>query len=562
MRLGVRVKIMIFAVIISLVLGLILTGNSIIQQKDILINELKKRGLSLSRSLASGCVLDVLLEDKESLQEMVRKIKEKEKDVVYVIIEDEKGKSLVRMGEIIKKGLAAPDKKVVNFFKTEKGEIYEFVAPILTAKVKEKEGILEASVEKELRKGHLRRIGTVRLGISLESIKKATNLLVRRNLFLIFIVTALSAWLIFYFLWRIIVAPLIYISTFAKRVASQADLTQRINIKTKDEIEQLSNAFNNLVDSMHNIVSQIQSTADKVATFSQQLSSSTQQVNASTQEVSISIQQINKGAVNQAKRLDETKKIIEEAVTSLRKMADNAQTATGKVVEASNQAEGGQESAKRTAEKIDYLTDAVANSAATIQLLAERSEKIGEITKTITSIADQTNLLALNAAIEAARAGEAGRGFAVVAEEIRKLAENSANAVKEIDNLIKSIQSDVAQAVGSIEKSNKEAQEGREAVTKIAQLLVEINKSVQEASFLTKQISEATQEQVKENERMMKATEEVVAIAQESVSATEKVSSSVEEQTASMQEMASSAQELARLAMELKDMVAKFKLKR
>jgi methyl-accepting chemotaxis protein len=188
------------------------------------------------------------------------------------------------------------------------------------------------------------------------------------------------------------------------------------------------------------------------------------------------------------------------------------------------------------------------------------SQQIGEITETITSIADQTNLLALNAAIEAARAGEAGRGFAVVAEEVRKLAEGSAEAVRKIGSLIRSIQSETNRAVNAIETSSKEVQEGKVHVAKIADVFIEINKAAEEANRMAVEVAAAGQARVSEVERVVKAINEVAAIAKESASTVQEVSSSTEEQTASMEEMSASAQELARLAMDLKEAVGKFKL--
>ncbi|OQX87687.1 MAG: hypothetical protein B6D55_02625 [Candidatus Omnitrophica bacterium 4484_70.2] len=565
MKLGIRTKIIIFAVLISFALGLILTGNSIVQQKNILINELKKRGFSLSRSLASGCVLDVLLEDKESLQEMIRKIKEKE-DVIYIVIEDNQMQTLAKIGNYIGRNFITTDREEINFFNTEQGKIYEFTVPILTTKtIKKQEEEIEAlgmgGEEKPEKKGSLRKIGTVKLGISLESIRRATGLLIKRNLLLILIVTGLSTYLIFSFLSRMIVIPLIRMSTFAERVAKNADLTQKIDISTKDEIGQLANSFNKIIDSLYNIVRKIRDTADKVVASSEELSSFTEEVNASNQEVSTAVQQITKGTNIQSTKVDETFQIMERASTTLKQVVASAQSITAGVSDASSKAEGGRKAAEETVEKVTHLAETVDTTAKVIQGLGKMSQQIGEITETITSIADQTNLLALNAAIEAARAGEAGRGFAVVAEEIRKLAEGSAESVRKIGNLIKSIQMETNKAVGSIEESTIEVEKGKEAIGKIANSLVEINNAVREASVVTTQISHLIQEQIKENEKVNIAMKEVTSIAKESAASTQEVSSSIEEQTASVERIAVSTQQLTRLAAELMELVNQFKLK-
>ncbi|MBK7091914.1 MAG: hypothetical protein IPH59_09365 [bacterium] len=120
---------------------------------------------------------------------------------------------------------------------------------------------------------------------------------------------------------------------------------------------------------------------------------------------------------------------------------------------------------------MNKIASVVQDSAATIQALAKSSDQIGEIISVIDDIADQTNLLALNAAIEAARAGEQGRGFAVVADEVRKLAERTTKATKEITDMIKGIQSDTKGAVVSMEQGIHEVEGGRQLADKAGESL-------------------------------------------------------------------------------------------
>ncbi len=251
---------------------------------------------------------------------------------------------------------------------------------------------------------------------------------------------------------------------------------------------------------------------------------------------------------------------MEKTAVSLKQVVANAQSTSKAVSETSEKAEAGRISAQEAVAKIEHLVNIVMATSKVIQDLGQTSQQIGEITETITSIADQTNLLALNAAIEAARAGEAGRGFAVVAEEVRKLAERSAEAVRKIGGLIKSIQSETSRAVGAIETSSKEVQEGKAQVSKIAELLIEINKAATDANGLVNQIVVSGKQRVEETDKVVKSINEIANIAKDSASTAQEVSSSSEEQTASMEEVSASAQELSRLAMDLKDVVEKFKI--
>ncbi|MBU0549063.1 MAG: methyl-accepting chemotaxis protein [Candidatus Omnitrophica bacterium] len=404
--------------------------------------------------------------------------------------------------------------------------------------------------------------GILRFAGNWESVQGSLTLIRNRSIMLSLLGLVLISSLVFFLLKAMLTNPINMFIKAAVGLASRAgDLTQRLEVNSQDEIGSLADVFNLLISSTNEMVLQIHSTADRVASSSQELSSSTEEVSAATQEISNAIQQISRGATNQASRVDEASEIMKQAALSLKKVLMNTNTAVSRVSEASSQAESGRGAAQETVDKINRLTETVTNTAAVIKGLGEKSQQIGEITETITSIADQTNLLALNAAIEAARAGEAGRGFAVVAEEVRKLAEGSAVAVRKIGTLIKSIQTETNRAVSSIEASSKEVQEGKDLVNRITESIVQFNRIIQENSGLFNQISVATQDQAKGVERVLEAVNQISTVAKDSVSTAEGLASTVEEQTASMQEIAASAQELARFSTELRDIVGRFKLK-
>lgn len=475
---------------------------------------------------------------------------EKQKDIYYTVIL-RKGNQVVNANKFKDPNFSLPEgintkellanKYAVADVEVQKIKLHEIRIPIL------KDGEV---------------IGELALGYSTGRIDTLLNNTTFLSILIATVCLMVTIFVMFIFIKFNITKPIDKLMDAALTLASRAgDLTQRIEVTSNDEIGQLSEAFNKIIESMHDMVMLIRTNADKMANSSKDLSASTEEMNASIEEISSAIQHVAKGAATQFERIEEAFGLSEKAAATIRQMVSKAQTTGVTVNQTSTRAEKGRTLTSETVDKIGILDKSITNTAEVIRGLGNKSQQIGEITETITKIADQTNLLALNAAIEAARAGEMGRGFAVVAEEVRKLAEGSAEAVRKIGGLIKSIQTETNHAVESIELNSKEMQEGQIQVSKIKEMLIDLAKVAGEANILTREIEESGQTQVKDTERVAKAVNEVALIAKESASTIEEVSASVQEQTASMQEMSASAQEAARTAMELRDMVGKFKLR-
>ncbi|MGG3921768.1 methyl-accepting chemotaxis protein, partial [Geobacillus thermodenitrificans] len=198
--------------------------------------------------------------------------------------------------------------------------------------------------------------------------------------------------------------------------------------------------------------------------------------------------------------------------------------------------------------------------AEVIKGLGRRSEQIGSIIEAIRNIAAQTNLLALNAAIEAARAGEHGRGFAVVADEVRKLAEQSAESARQIAELIAAIQEETAHAVQSMESVVNEVTAGTGVIRTSGETFSQIRAAVDEVAKQIRDVSASVSEMAASSEQIVRSVQLVADVAESTSAGTQEVSAATEEQLASMEEISASAASLSKMADDLQAIVRKFSL--
>ncbi|GAB1371114.1 hypothetical protein MASR1M45_11760 [Candidatus Kapaibacterium sp.] len=232
-----------------------------------------------------------------------------------------------------------------------------------------------------------------------------------------------------------------------------------------------------------------------------------------------------------------------------RTITENAMSASRTAEVATKNSTMASESGKvveQTVQKMKDIAGVVQNSANSIEQLGESSKQIGEIISVIDDIADQTNLLALNAAIEAARAGEQGRGFAVVADEVRKLAERTTEATKQIAKMIKGIQQETEQAVVAMNKGTVEVQSGIQLADRAGESLKQILTSTHEVLDMVNQIAAASEEQSATSEQISK---NVIAISKVTADSTSRI-----------EDVAKTADELAQLTEQLRDLVMTFKV--
>jgi len=342
---------------------------------------------------------------------------------------------------------------------------------------------------------------------------------------------------------------------------AQGDLTERqVKINSTDEIGQLAHAFKEMSGNLRYLITQVQLQADTIAASSEELTASAQQSAQAGNQVAISITQIAQGTERQSVAVDSMATVAEQITASIMEVANTgkmiAETASGSTKET----ERGYEAIEQAMIQMKQINQGSESVEHVIGALAKGSQEISEIVTLIASIAGQTNLLALNAAIEAARAGEQGRGFAVVAEEVRKLAESSNQAAKQIADLIKKNEIDMTEAITATRTNSDAVNAGIQVVGIAGNVFKEIAGSVTQLSNQICEISDSI-DQIAVGSKGLAET--IHSIDQESKANTGEaltISAVSEEQSASMQEVASASQVLAKISCELQDVIVKFKV--
>jgi len=326
---------------------------------------------------------------------------------------------------------------------------------------------------------------------------------------------------------------------------SQGDLTQRIDITSKDEIGLLANALDAMVENLKKLISQMQSDAELVAASSEELTASADQSSVAANQSANSITEVARATDQQLSSIGSVFTVIEHMSKTVQQVASHASAVSNQSNQAAEQAQKGGKSAENARSKMLELEQTVNTSMQAVTELGIRSKEIGQIIDTISGIAGQTNLLALNAAIEAARAGEQGRGFAVVAEEVRQLAEQSSTAAKQIADMINEIQGKTDSAVVAMNDGSREMKLGAEVVNETVISFREIINVVTELSKNVGDISTTIQEIATNSQQIVTSVQEIDKLTKVASDEAQTVSATTQEQAAALEGIASSSQSLA-----------------
>ncbi|WP_126426180.1 methyl-accepting chemotaxis protein [Brevibacillus marinus] len=363
-----------------------------------------------------------------------------------------------------------------------------------------------------------------------------------------------------FWLTRHISQPVTVVSQSLRRIA-EGDLTvPTITIRNKDELGSLVSSLNTMSANLKGILSRVQNASRYVASSADSLSANAEESKAAIEHMVSTNEQIAAISKESQSRTNELTGYIQHLTAEIERIATNSETVNRSANDVSQATVTGVQAMRGVLGQIEDVDRTVRDSAFIMKQLGQHSQKIGDIVDLIGEISAQTNLLALNAAIEAAQAGVYGRGFSVVAAEVRKLAEQSDDSARQIGNLLRTIQREIEDAVGAMERASQKMTESVHQVNGVADAFNVIDNSIRN---VTEQITEVTQlitPLVDRSKQVLHSLDRLGSVAKEAAAGTEQNLAVSEEQLAAQEEILSRAQALQELADDLNSELQRFTL--
>ncbi len=340
---------------------------------------------------------------------------------------------------------------------------------------------------------------------------------------------------------------------------SSGNFLTKLNLKTKDEFELLSDSFNSMTDQLSNTVRNVGDSSQQVAATAEELTASSNEVTYATEIVTESIQDISHGIDQQNQMTTNANTLSENVKDKMSHITININSVNDSTNTTKQLADEGQVSLDNIIDQMNIISTNTVALTEDVKELDTNTTLIAEAVNVIKGIAEQTNLLAINASIEAARSGEHGKGFAVVATEVRNLADESNRAAIEIENMVQVITAHTEKIVEEIIINESSVKTGKERVDIANQSFTMIDESIDKVQHQTEEVTNAVHLISQDIEELVSHINKIHHVSEQSTDNVQSVAASSEEQMASMEEVSAASTHLAEMAIHLQETIQAFK---
>lgn len=363
------------------------------------------------------------------------------------------------------------------------------------------------------------------------------------------------------FLMSRITKPIYALEQSALQIAT-GDLTIELQTTQQDEVGRLTNAFGEMIDRTGDALQEVQSSVQQLSAASENLSAYSEEMNATSEQIVEATTSITKDAVTVSDDANKVNALSEQLASQMTTIQNNADVLASSAKQAGTINEAGLAQIEQLNKTNYAMQTRLSNMEDVMQSLEQGMYTIDEITTLITNISSQTNLLALNASIEAARAGEHGKGFAVVAEEVRKLAEQSAQATANVQQSIQGILQNTKAATSEMRETNSHFTEQLGAMDKTSEAFQQLSQLVLDMQQAIQTIYNEVTLATSDTKAMQQQMSNIVLASQQTVAAAEEVSASTQEQSHASQTVTKASEELLLMGQQMKQLIDQFKLKK